>query len=90
MALTFDPAKRTATLEKRGLDFADADQVIDGLVFEFVDDRANYGEERISTVGLLGERMIVVIWTARGDDRHIISMRKANDREYRRYSGRLG
>lgn len=90
MALTFDPAKRNATLAERGLDFADADKVLDGLVFEFVDDRTDYGEERVSTVGLLDERMVVVIWTARGEDRHIISMRKANDREYRRYSGSLG
>ncbi len=90
MALTFDPAKRAATLERRGLDFADAAKVLAGLTYEFVDDRKDYGEVRITTIGLLGERMVIVIWTARGQDRHIISMRKANDREYNRYREQLG
>ena len=29
--------------------------------------------------GHLRGRMVIVIWTARGDVRHIISMRKANE-----------
>ena len=90
MALSWDPAKRAATLERRGLNFADAAQVLAGLTYEFVDDRKDYGEVRITTIGLLGERMVIVIWTARGQDRHIISMRKANDREYNRYREQLG
>jgi uncharacterized DUF497 family protein len=89
MAISYDPAKRDKTLEERGLDFADADEVIDGAVWEFVDDRADYGEERVTTIGFLGERMVVVVWTQRGGDRHVISMRKANDREQRRYAKHL-
>jgi uncharacterized DUF497 family protein len=90
MAITFDPAKRDRTLAERGLDFSDAGQVLDGAVWEFVDDRRDYGEERITTVGLLNERMVVVVWTERGNDRHIISMRKANTRERERYGKHLG
>lgn len=90
MAITFDPAKREATLLNRGLDFADAEEVFAGVVFEFHDDRADYGEERIITIGLLHGRMVVIVWTARDTDRHVISMRKANDREQRRYQDRLG
>lgn len=90
MAIIFDPAKRGATLAARGLDFADAEIVFEGLVFEFVDERIDYGEVRITTVGLLHGRMVVVVWTERGNDRHVISMRKANDREQRRYLHRLG
>ena len=89
MPITFDPAKRDATLAERGLDFADADTVIDGAIFEFEDTRADYGEVRVTTIGHLDGRMIVVVWTARGTDRHIISMRKANDREKSRYADRL-
>ena len=37
------------------------------------------------TVGLMADRMVVVVWTQRGDARHIISMRKANEREQARY-----
>ena len=89
MTIIFDPDKREATLTNRGLDFADARQVFAGLTVQFPDERRDYGEERIITVGLLGGRMVVVIWTARGDDRHVISMRKANDREQRRYAHKL-
>ena len=90
MAITFDPAKRDRTLAERGLDFADAATVLDGPRWEFIDDRWDYGEERITTVGLLKSRMVVVVWTQRGDDRHIISMRKANEREQERHGKHLG
>ena len=89
MPITFDPDKREATLANRGLDFADAGEVFAGLKVQFADERMDYGEERITTVGFLGGRMVVVIWTPRGDDRHVISMRKANDREQRRYAHRM-
>jgi len=85
MAITFDPAKRNATLAGRGLDFADAAGVLDGAVWEFIDDRTDYGEVRVTTVGFLRERMVVIVWTSRGEDRHVISMRKANGKERRRY-----
>lgn len=85
MAITFDPAKRDKTLRERGLDFAEADRVLDGPVWEFPDERSDYGEVRITAIGFLGARMVVVVWTQRGADRHIISMRKANDREQLKY-----
>ena len=90
MKITFDPAKRRATLEERGVDFADAAEVFAGPVLEIVDDRFDYGEERTATFGLVGKRMMTVIWTQRGDARHVISMRKANRREQARYRERLG
>ena len=86
MAIGFDSAKRAQTLADRGLDFADAWRVIDGVKYQFVDDRHDYGEERITTIGFLRERMVVVVWTQRGEDRHVISMRKANQREQARYA----
>lgn len=41
------------------------------------------------TIGLLDQRMVVMIWTHREPAIRVISMRKANDREYTIYSGRL-
>jgi len=90
MPITFDPAKRAKTLAERGLDFADAAAVFDSLLTENPDNRFDYGEERRITVGLIRDRMVVVVWTLRGEDRHIISMRKANDREQARYGKQLG
>jgi uncharacterized DUF497 family protein len=81
VGITFDPDKRDATLAERGLDFADAALVFDGVTVEIEDTRKNYGETRIICYGLLEGRMVVVGYTPRGADRHIFSMRKANDRE---------
>jgi uncharacterized DUF497 family protein len=87
--ITFNPVKRDWTLINRGLDFLDVPKVFAGPQFQFEDSRADYGESRIVTVGLLGGRMLILVWTARGDARHIISMRKANEKEQRRYYASL-
>lgn len=85
MEITFDPVKRDKTLRERRLDFLRAVEIFDGPNYRFVDDRFHYGEERIVTIGYLDERMMVVVWTQRASARHVISMRKANDREKVRY-----
>lgn len=85
MRITFDPAKRARTLQDRGLDFADADLVFSGATLTFRDERADYGEDRFVTVGELEGRMVIVVWTPAEDDRRVISMRKANEREQARY-----
>lgn len=61
-----------------------------GTVIDIPDRRVNYGEDRVITIGFLRARMVVVVWTSVGEDaRRIISMRKANDREQRRFGERL-
>jgi hypothetical protein len=89
MKITCDPAKRATTLVERGLDFEDAVEVFRGDTLEFPDDRRDYGETRIVTVGHLRGRMVIVVWTPRGGARHVISMRKANAREKTRFGKRL-
>jgi uncharacterized DUF497 family protein len=90
MKITYDPAKRDWNLRERGLDFEQAAQVFAGPTFDQADNRQDYGEIRIVTVGRLDARMVVVVWTPRGEARHVISMRKANEREKARYGDRLG
>lgn len=89
MKIEFDPAKRQATLDHRGLDMARAGEVFDGVTLTIEDDRADYGEPRFITIGKLEGRMVVLVWTPRADVRRIISMRKANDREQKAYGPRL-
>jgi uncharacterized DUF497 family protein len=89
MAITYDHAKRELTLRERGLDFADAGVVLAGPRFDQVDNRYDYGETRIVTVGLLRGRMVILVWTQRGEDTHVISMRKANEKERTRYGEAL-
>ena len=90
MEITYDPAKRTKTLAERGLDFEDAVHVFAGATITLEDDRRDYGETRYQTYGWLNERLVALVWTPRGEARHIISMRKANEREQEKFEGQLG
>lgn len=90
MRITYDITKRNKTLLERDLDFADAKTVFSGHHLTAEDSRQDYGEVRLISIGLLKERMVVLVWTPRGADRRIISMRKANEREQALYAHRLG
>jgi uncharacterized DUF497 family protein len=81
MQIEFDPAKRHETLLHRGLDFADCQQAFAGISYTFEDARKGYGEQRFITWALMHERLVVIVWTPRGEARRIISLRKANERE---------
>ena len=85
MRITFDPAKREATLQERGLDFAEAAEVFSDARAELADLRFNYPEPRTVSFGYLRNRLVAVVWTPAQGGRRVISMRKANDREQRRY-----
>lgn len=90
MRIAFDPAEQARTLADRGLDFADAAEVFAGTTAEVEDTREDYGETRIICFGLLRGRLVQVVYTLRGADRHVISMRKANDREKARLASIFG
>jgi len=51
--------------------------------------RRDYGEVRFQTVGFLADRMVMVVWTPRSETRHVMSMRKCNDREKAIYQKRF-
>ncbi len=87
--ISWDEAKRQATLSHRGLDFADAHRVFDGAHFDREDDRFDYGELRYVTAGRLDGRFVVVVWTPRDGGRHIISMRYGHAKEEQRYQAWL-
>jgi len=54
-------------------------------VVSFDDARRDYGEARTVTVGLLDDRLTMVVWTQRDSERRVISMRYCNAREERRF-----
>lgn len=87
--IAFDPAKRDRTLAERGLDFARVGEIFAGRHLTTHDDRAEYGEDRFVTIGRLGNRIVVVVWTPRGSVLRIISMRKANERESKKFASYL-
>jgi uncharacterized protein len=81
--IEFDPTKRDWTLRKRGLDFAKAGRIFDEFELTVEDEREDYGEDRFLTLGLLDGKVVVCVWTWRGEARRIISLRRAekNERE---------
>lgn len=89
MQIEFDTDKRNKTLAERGLDFARAAEIFAARHYTMEDLREDYSEPRYITVGKLDDRMVVMVWTPRGEVHRIISMRKANEREQQRYAYRV-
>jgi uncharacterized DUF497 family protein len=80
--ISYDPVKRSKTLTERVLDFEDASLVIDGPgALTVVDDRLDYGEERLVTYGWLNKVAVAVVWTKRNGGQRIISMRRMHEEE---------
>ncbi len=85
MILSWDETKRLANIRKYGIDFADAEIVFEGNTFTLEDNRFDYDEMRFITLGLLQDIVVVIAHTERKDSIRIISMRKADKHEQRRY-----
>ena len=79
------PPGQPGTLEQRGLDFLDAESVFAGPTIEVPGRRRDYGELWTICFGLLRGQAVIVVYTERSGIRHIISMRKTNEREQRRF-----
>jgi hypothetical protein len=90
MKYEWDEAKNGKNLAKHGLSFEDAEQVFSGPCVTFEDDRFDYGEKRLITLGLLAGRLVVIAHAPRDEATRIISMRKGNRREQKIYQKRLG
>lgn len=65
------------------LDLAEALNWPSALIWE--DTRKDYGEQRFCVLGFIGERLYSVVLTLRDGKPRVISLRKANKRERRRY-----
>jgi uncharacterized DUF497 family protein len=81
----FDPIKSAKNERERGLPFAAAARLFDNVRLEWEDRRKDYGETRFSTLGEIEGRTFCASFTCRGEAIRIISFRKANAREARRY-----
>lgn len=81
MEISFDPAKSERNVTDRGLPFTLVEQLDwSGAVIE-EDDRKDYGERRYRVLGFIGDRLHAVVFTPRTGKVHVISLRKANQRE---------
>jgi uncharacterized DUF497 family protein len=85
--IIFDPDKNRQNQSKHdGLSLSDAEGLDWNGAADFLDQRRDYGEDRVVALAYMGRRLVVVVFVDRGDERRIISLRKANFREVKRYA----
>lgn len=78
----WDMGKAARNLAAHGVAFEQAiDAFRDLWLVEYVDDREEYGEERINLLGLCDGVILHVTYTERGDKVRIISARRATRHE---------
>lgn len=85
MRYVFDTAKDSANLAKHGISLALAEVLFAGPCVSTPDDRFDYGEVREVAFGRINGRLFACVYVDRGAQRRVISLRKANRREVKRY-----
>jgi uncharacterized DUF497 family protein len=90
MNLMFDPAKDAANQAKHGFSLLDAARLEWDSAVVWPDQRRDYDEPRMVALGYIGLRIMAVVFVDRPPEqpteRRIISLRKANSREVKRYA----
>ena len=90
MNLTFDPGKDAANQAKHGFSLLDAASLEWDSAVVWPDQRREYDEPRMVALGYIGLRIITVVFVDRPPkqptERRIISWRKTNSREVKRYA----
>jgi len=85
MKLVFDPEKSARNAEERGLPFSKVGDFDFPSALILRDDRRDYGEARFIALGSIGRRLRVVVYIVIDGGIRVISLRKANARERKRY-----
>ena len=86
MALEWDQNKNIININKHGTDFIDADKIFENPILTKIDERIDYKEKRWIAIGRLEKVIVILIYTKRGKNLRIISIRKANKIERKIYS----
>ena len=82
MKVICDAAKNAINKKKHGVSLTDAELIDWEAALIWQDTRRDYGELRMIALAPINERLYCVVYVDRGDDRRIISLRKANQREF--------
>ena len=83
--LEWDEAKRASNVVKHGVDFARAAAFEWDTALVRADTRSMYGEVRLVAMGLIKDRVHVLVFTIRETGIRVISLRKANSKEVGAY-----
>ena len=84
--ITFDPAKDLTNRQKHGISLTEAERVAWDEALTWQDDRSDYGEVRLVALAPIGDRLYCCVYVERDEGRRIISLRKANQREFDHYA----
>jgi uncharacterized protein len=91
MNYSWDPKKDRRNVARHGIAFEDAVRIFEGPTLERVDDRFEYGEDRVYAIGIVNGIEITVIYTdVSRTDRRIISAWRAEPHEREAYWTTLG
>lgn len=85
MEIEFDPEKSIKNIQERGLSFDNAAEFDWETAVYSEDVRHHYPERRFVAMGCLNDRLHVICFTPISGGMRVISFRKANLREVRRY-----
>ncbi|MGO8755252.1 MAG: BrnT family toxin [Gallionellaceae bacterium] len=85
MKITFEPKKNADNIRERQLSFDEVSKLEWSSAVILEDVRKEYGERRFRVFGYIDERLYAVVFTPREGAVHVISFRKANSREVKRY-----
>src|SRR5580658_8129656 len=77
--------KRGVNIKKHKIDFIDIVSMFDAPLLEWEDKKHSQTERRIAALGKVGGTILYAVYTWRGENRRLISVRKAKDREKRIY-----
>ncbi|UVO52246.1 BrnT family toxin [Sphingomonas sp. SUN019] len=91
MEIEFDPAKDRANAAKHGMSLAAAEGFEWDTALEREDDRFDYGEIRFVALGLIGDRLHVLVFTEGSHKNAVraVSLRPAEKHEGRFYYGQV-
>ncbi|EJN05646.1 BrnT family toxin [Phyllobacterium sp. YR531] len=81
----WDEEKAKRNLRKHGVAFEILDQFEFDTAIEWIDDRYDYGEERIIATAFAGNKLYRLVYTMRGFAPRAISLREANRKEVDEY-----
>ncbi|SFJ05124.1 BrnT family toxin [Nitrosomonas sp. Nm34] len=85
MKIVFDQTKNSTNLAKHGVPLSLALMIEWDTLLAKQDERKEYGEKRMIGYALVDDRLYCVVFTDRDNERRIISLRKANQREVKYY-----
>ena len=85
MSISYDPNKNKRNILLRSLNFDRVSDLDWDNAWVFKDERNEYNETRFIAYGMLDKRLHVACFTETKDGIRVISFRKANNREVKRY-----